>query len=195
MKKVLLGLGVVMGTMAFAQSTGTSAGPRFGIKAGADLTSLSNNDSKSKIGYYGGVFMNAPISGEFSIQPEVVYSLQGAKAKNSNDNGKLDLGYINVPVMFQYNATPEFYLEAGPEFGFLVSAREKYDVNGSTEKIDVKDGAQTFNFGIGLGAGYRFTSNLSANLRYTAGITDVVKDHDGSSVRNGVFQLGLGYTF
>ncbi len=31
---------------------------------------------------------------------------------------KLNLDYISVPVMFQYKATPEFYLEAGPEFSF-----------------------------------------------------------------------------
>lgn len=42
------------------------------------------------------------------------------------------LSYINVPVMVQYNATPEFYLEAGPEFGLLVNAQAKGDINGST---------------------------------------------------------------
>ena len=29
----------------------------------------------------------------------------------------LNLGYVAVPVMFQYKATPQFYLEAG-QFGF-----------------------------------------------------------------------------
>ena len=56
MKKVFLGLGIVLGTMAFAQST---AGPRFGIKAGGNLSDLANSDAKSKIGFYAGAFMNA----------------------------------------------------------------------------------------------------------------------------------------
>ena len=77
--------------------------------------------------------------------------------------------------MVQYNATPDFYLEAGPEFGFMVDAKLKGKVNGSTQTADVKDGFNTFNFGMGLGAGYRFTPNISINARYTAGFTNIVK--------------------
>ncbi len=195
MKKVFLGLGIVLGTMAFAQST---AGPRFGIKAGGNLSDLTNFDrEKSKIGFYAGVFMNAPISSEFSIQPEVVYSQQGAKFKDFGNvtDLKKNLGYINVPVMVQYNATPDFYLEAGPEFGFLVDAQDKGKVNGVSYKSSGTDGYNTFNFGMGLGAGYRFTPNISINARYTAGFTNIVKNNGGDSVKNNNFQLGLGYTF
>jgi opacity protein-like surface antigen len=197
MKKVFLGLGIVLGTMAFAQST---AGPRFGIKAGGNLSDLTNLNSigeKSKIGFYAGVFMNAPISSEFSIQPEVVYSQQGAKFKDMGNvtDRKLNLGYINVPVMVQYNATPDFYLEAGPEFGFLVDAQNKRTVSGVSMNTSGTDGFNTFNFGVGLGAGYRFTPNISINARYTAGFTNTIKNNDGDSVKNNNFQLGLGYTF
>ncbi|MCT3760785.1 PorT family protein [Elizabethkingia anophelis] len=195
MKKVFLGLGIVLGTMAFAQST---AGPRFGIKAGGNLSDLTNLDrEKSKIGFYAGVFMNAPISSEFSIQPEVVYSQQGAKFKDFGNvtDLKKNLGYINVPVMVQYNATPDFYIEAGPEFGFLVDAQDKGKVNGVSYKSSGTDGYNTFNFGMGLGAGYRFTPNISINARYTAGFTNIVKNNGGDSVKNNNFQLGLGYTF
>lgn len=141
--------------------------------------------------------MNAPISSDFSIQPEVVYSQQGAKFKdfaNVTDQ-KTNLGYINVPVMVQYNATPDFYLEAGPEFGFLVDAQNKSKVSGVSRSSSGTDGFNTFNFGMGLGAGYRFTPNLSINARYTAGFTNIIKDNGGDSVRNNNFQLGLGYTF
>lgn len=59
------------------------------------------------------------------------------------------LSYINVPVMVQYNATPEFYLEAGPEFGLLVNAQAKEDINSSAYKADNKDTMKSFNFGAG----------------------------------------------
>ncbi|ATC35302.1 PorT family protein [Elizabethkingia anophelis] len=196
MKKVFLGLGIVLGTMAFAQST---AGPRFGIKAGGNLSDLTGYGSaeKSKIGFYAGVFMNAPISSDFSIQPEVVYSQQGSKFKDVGNvtDYKRNLGYINVPVMVQYNATPDFYLEAGPEFGFLVDAQDKRKISGVNLNTSGTDGYNTFNFGMGLGAGYRFTPNISINARYTAGFTNIVKNNGGDSVRNNNFQLGLGYTF
>ncbi|WP_407481491.1 porin family protein [Elizabethkingia meningoseptica] len=194
MKKVFLGLGIVLGTMAFAQT----AGPRFGIKAGGNLSDLSNLDrEKSKIGFYAGVFMNAPISSDFSIQPEVVYSQQGAKFKDFGTvtDQKTNLGYINVPVMVQYNATPEFYLEAGPEFGFLVDAQNKYKSGGVNFNNSSTDPYNTFNFGVGLGAGYRFTPNIGINARYTAGFTNTLKNNNGDSVKNNNFQLGLAYTF
>ncbi len=94
--------------------------------------------------------------------------------------------------MFQYNALPNLYVEAGPQFGFLVSAKSKFN-NGS---VDVKDATKGFDFGLGLGAGYYFTPNIGVNLRYVAGLTDIVKDRiGGDSAKNGVFQAGLSYKF
>ncbi|SUX52310.1 Uncharacterised protein [Chryseobacterium indologenes] len=189
----------MIGTISFAQSADR---PRFGIKAGGNLSSFTGGDSKSKIGYYAGAFVNVPLSEAFSIQPEIVYSQQGAKAKDDYEmatytikNMQQTLGYINVPVMLQYNATPEFYLEAGPEFGLLISAQAKVDINGSTYKADNKDSMKSFNFGAGIGLGYKFTPNLGVNARYIAGITKILKNNFGDSSKNTNFQLGVNYYF
>ncbi|GEN69442.1 porin family protein [Chryseobacterium rhizosphaerae] len=199
MKKQLLSLCIAIGTMTFAQSTD---GPKFGIKAGGNLSSITGDDTKSKFGFYAGALVNVPISEAFSIQPEVVYSQQGAKAKDNYEmatytikNMQQNLSYINVPVMVQYNATPEFYLEAGPEFGLLVNAQAKGDINGQTYKANNKDSLRTFNFGAGIGLGYRFTPNIGANVRYIVGLTDTLKYGLGETSRNTNFQLGLNYYF
>lgn len=199
MKKHLLSLCIVVGTMAFAQSTD---GPRFGIKAGGNLSSFTGSDSKSKVGFYAGAIVNIPISDAFSVQPEVVYSQQGAKAKDDYEmatytvkNMEQTLSYINVPVMLQYNVTPEFYLEAGPEFGLLVNAQAKGDINGSSYKTNNKDSMKSFNFGAGIGLGYRFTENLGVSVRYIAGITKILKNDFGDSSKNTNIQLGLNYYF
>ncbi|BFO64664.1 porin family protein [Chryseobacterium sp. KCF3-3] len=199
MKKLLLSLSIVIGTISFAQS---ADGPKFGIKAGGNLSSFTGGDSKSKIGFYAGAFVNIPISDVFGVQPEIVYSQQGAKAKSDYEmatytikNMQQMLGYINVPIMLQYNATPEFYLEAGPEFGILVNAQAKGDINGSTYKADNKDTMKSFNFGAGIGLGYKFTPNLGVNARYIAGITKILKNDFGDSSKNTNFQLGLNYFF
>ncbi|WP_126652183.1 porin family protein [Chryseobacterium aureum] len=199
MKKQLLSICIVLGTMTFAQS---SDGPRFGLKAGGNLSSFTGGDSKSKIAFYAGAFVNVPLSESFSIQPEVVYSQQGAKAKDDYEmatytikNMQQNLGYINVPIMLQYNATPELYFEAGPEFGLLVSAQAKGDINGSTYKASNKDNLKNFNFGAGIGLGYKFTPNLGVNVRYTAGLTKVLKNEFGDSSKNTNFQLGINYYF
>ncbi|MDR6457970.1 opacity protein-like surface antigen [Chryseobacterium vietnamense] len=206
MKKIFLGLALIAGTFTFAQSTSTSTEAttpssskiKFGLKAGLNVSNLSNMDMKSRAGFYGGVFVNIPVAKDFSVQPEVLYSAVGAKEKGGS-NAKLELEYISVPVMFQYKALPNFYVEAGPQFSFLMDARLKNNVG----SLHLKDATRGFDFGIGLGAGYDFTKNIGVNVRYTAGLSDIVNkshrylygyDREGS-VKNGVFQVGVNYKF
>ncbi|WP_336962093.1 porin family protein [Chryseobacterium contaminans] len=195
MKKILFGLALVAGTFSFAQKTSnnTASSPvRFGLKAGLNVSSFTESGWNSKAGFYAGAFANIPVAQDFSVQPEVLYSGMGAKAKADSDV-KANLDYIAVPVMFQYNALPNLYLEAGPQFGFLVGAKVKYKSN----SVDVKDETKGFDFGLGLGAGYYFTQNIGVNVRYVAGLTDIAKDRPSGSDsnKNGVFQVGLAYKF
>ncbi|AKK74173.1 opacity protein [Chryseobacterium sp. P1-3] len=213
MKKLILGLAVTAGTLAFAQQTPSTNPVTFGVKGGMNVSSLSNgadlSDSKSKIGFNAGVFANIPVASNFSVQPEVIYNDLGSKVTREytalgntyKSEYSRNLGYIAVPVMFQYNATPEFFLEAGPEFGFLVSAKDKFksstNNNNNSSQIATldKDDFQTFNFGIGIGAGYYFLPNLGITARYTAGLTDIYKNNSGDAVKNNVFQVGLAFKF
>jgi hypothetical protein len=202
MKKIFLGLAIIAGTFTFAQSTSEATTPstsskiKFGLKAGLNISTLSNMDMNSKAGFYGGAFVNIPVSKDFSVQPEVLYSAAGAKEKGGS-NAKLNLEYLSVPVMFQYKALPNLYVEAGPQFNFLIDARLKKSASTGA----LKNATQSFDFGIGLGAGYYFTKSIGINVRYNAGLSDIVKtkyqygyDREGS-VKNGVFQVGVNYKF
>ncbi|MBN8622145.1 MAG: PorT family protein [Flavobacteriales bacterium] len=204
MKKLFLGAAIAMSSLTFAQ--------QFGLKGGMNVASISKDgtlsDTSSKIGFNAGVFMNAPLAENFSIQPEVLYNDLGSKityGQNDNNSYSTNLGYISVPVMFQYNATPEFYLEAGPQFSFLVNAKNKLkDGNNNTLVNDwtklAKDNLNTFDFGLGLGAGYYFTPQLGLTARYVAGMTKIGKDDNVygqpyKDSKNNVFQVGLAYKF
>lgn len=208
MKKLVLGAAIAMSSLTFAQ--------QFGIKAGMNVSSISDDaslsDQGSKIGFNAGLFMNAPLAANFSIQPEILYNNLGSKVylSETDINGTTyrneyarHLDYITVPVMFQYNATPSFYLEAGPEFGLMVSAKDKYKstengvAQNSVESDISTDNFNTFNFGVGIGAGYYFTPNVGLTARYVAGVTDIAKERPNGSdaVRNNVFQVGLAYKF
>ncbi|WP_407404657.1 porin family protein [Chryseobacterium sp.] len=213
MKKLILGLAVTASSLAFAQTTKTttssSSDVRFGIKAGMNVSSLSNDgtleDQGSKIGFNAGVFATIPVAASFNIQPEVLYSQYGdkydTKIAGTTYSYANHLDYITVPVMFQYNFVPNFYVEAGPEFGFMVSAKNKSknetNNNVIAESGNYKDRFNTFNVGIGIGAGYYFTDNIGVTARYVAGVTDIAKDRPNNSdaVRNNVFQVGLAYKF
>ena len=202
MKKLFLTAAVAVSSLTFAQ--------QFGAKAGMNVSTISDegfDDTKSKVGYYAGVFMNVPVSESFSIQPEVLYNNLGSKVSSTvlgtTYSSTLNLDYVAVPVMFQYKATPQFYLEAGPEFGILVGAKdkgtEKLTVAGTTTTRDytndIKDDVNGFNVGLGIGAGYYFTDNIGISARYVAGLSDIVKDNNGDAVKNNVFQAGVNFKF
>ena len=223
MKKLILGLAVAASSLVWAQKKGDSSPITFGLKAGMNVSSISKTegiDQKSKIGFNAGGFANIPLSSQFSIQPELLYNALGAKSVSSSeytiggtttrnkDTYTTSLDYLSVPVMFQYNALPNLYLEAGPEFGFMLSGKNKGDVtttvtSGSntstvsksyTDKIK-KENVNTFNLGLGIGAGYYFTPNIGVTARYVAGLTSINKHGGSDSPKNNVFQIGLAYKF
>lgn len=174
-----------------------------GAKGGLNISSLSNGfdfkDTQSKAGFYAGIFINIPIKSTLNFQPELLYNKLGAKVEYEKGSSEYEkkLDYISLPLMIQYNILTDLYLEAGPQLSFLINAKEKYTaLNGEkvNAKID-KDFLNTFDFGLGIGAGYYFTPKLAINARYTAGFTDLYKYNDGKSVKNNAFQLGLTYKF
>jgi opacity protein-like surface antigen len=202
MKKVLLSAVAVMAFMSVsAQET------RFGVKAGANLSTFGGDaeDAKSLVGFQVGGFAEIKLTDKFAIQPEILFSTQGAKSEESalgsTAEYKSNLSYLNIPVMAKYYVAEKFSLEAGPQIGFLLSAKEKYEFSGNgvseSGKEDVKDSYESIDFGVNFGAGYDFTENLSVGLRYNLGLSNIAKTEDGEDFKmnNSVFSLSVGYKF
>ncbi|MGD1318031.1 porin family protein [Chryseobacterium sp. 2R14A] len=192
MKKLFLGLAIAASSLSFAQEKAkeSSSSVTFGIKAGLNVASINDDDSKAKAGIYGGVFANIPVASSFSVQPEVLYNGMGAKDKTYS-SVKLNLDYISVPVMLQYNLLPELYVEAGPQFSFAISQK----VKGDGGSMDVDQAFKGFDFGIGLGAGYYFEQKFGLTARFVAGVTDIAENNPGDAIRNNLFQVGVAYKF
>lgn len=202
MKKVLLSAVAVMAFMSVsAQET------KFGVKAGVNLSTLTGDaeDAKSLVGFHVGGFAEFKLTDKFSIQPEILYSTQGAKSEGSglgfSFEDKTHLSYLNIPVMAKYYVAEKFSLEAGPQIGFLLSAKAKsegsFDGESFSEDVDVKDGYESIDFGVNFGAGYDFTENLSVGLRYNLGLSNIAKVEDGENykINNSVFSVSVGYKF
>ena len=134
--------------------------------------------------------------------------MQGVEMENvsANVNGidytgdvKFNLSYINIPVMFKYYVAKKINVEAGPQIGFLTSAKTVTKVDGisRTDEQDVKDYFESVDFGLNLGAGYDFTNKFSAGIRYSLGLSNIAKTESGddSKLMNSVFSFSLGYKF
>ena len=153
------------------------------------------------MGFQIGGFAEFKISDKFAIQPELMYSAQGGKESYSEEGDEFEaitkLGYINIPIMAKYYVAKSFSLEAGPQIGFLTSAKTELKAGGESVEVDIKDEVESVNFGLNFGAGYDFTENLTAGLRYNLGLSNLVKTEagDNTDVKNSVLSLSVGYKF
>ena len=177
-------------TMALVAFTISAQNITFGAKAGLNFASMAGDDADGLDGrtsFHLGVTAEIEMSDTFSIQPELLYSGQGYTA-DGDVTGKVD--YINLPIMAKFYVADGISLEAGPQIGFLASA--KADVDG--ESTDIKDLLKSTDFALNLGAGYKLDSGLNFGLRYSMGLTDV-PDGDSDGFKHSVLQLSVGYNF
>jgi hypothetical protein len=99
--------------------------------------------------------------------------------------------------MVKYYPTEKFNLEAGPQVGFLVSAKTVAKVNGNKGDDNVKDSFESVNLGLNFGAAYDFTKNISAGVRYNFGLSNLAKTEvgDDTKILGNVLSLSVGYSF
>ena len=192
----------------------------FGFKGGYNYSSFNgevakDNTLKGLSGFYVGALLELPLGDVLSLQPEVIYSRQGAawekdynipilgKGSLKND---IKLDYLNIPVMAKVNLGPLF-LQGGVQFGFLVGKPETSStVNGRrvTEELD-KDAYASFDFGVGAGLGVNLSEHFFIEARYTHSLTNALDPNnnslknahisDDNNFKNAVLSLGLGVKF
>ena len=90
--------------------------------------------------------------------------------------------------MGKYYIAKGFSVEAGPQFGLLLS--------GKYEDVDVKDNFKTVDFGVNLGLGYKLNNGLNFGARYDLGLSNINNVNGNSDkFKNAVLQVSVGYFF
>lgn len=185
---------------------------KYGLKVGMNIANLNVDEAgfpstSSVINLNIGAFAEIKLNKKLAFQPELLYSAQGAKFDFLFDDGSgnfydtentFKLSYINIPLMFKYYPESKFFLEAGPQVGFLTSAKLKVNVVGyGSDTQDIGDAFKSLDFGLNLGAGYNISKHATINARYNLGLTNVGESAPGeeSKVFNRVLSFSLGYIF
>lgn len=215
MKKIMMAVlfAAFGATAAMAQS---AAGEVY-LKpmAGGTLTTLTKADnSKMKLGFVGGGELGYQITEQFAVTAGALFTMQGTGLKDADNvkDAKLDLTYMNVPVMFNYYVAPGLAIKAGVQPGFLLTAKYKATTFEGEESrevkadYDLKDAMKKFDFSIPVGISYEF-DDFVIDARYIFGLSKVAKEAgttvsfsetghtelDNSSSRNSVIMLTFGY--
>ena len=200
MKKLLFFVALTMvSTIVHSQEV------RFGFKAGANYAFLGGDSEDgnlslnlgARVDMHIGGLVEIPLSEKFALQPEVLYSSEGADYSILfGQSYELKLNYIRVPILAKYYITEGLSVEAGPSFGVLLSAKRDGYTYEEGEDSDEKNNFKSFDAAVAIGASYRLPMGIFFSLRFNAGLMDINDragyDHKDQS---NVFQISTGYTF
>ncbi len=175
----------------------------FGVKAGLNLSNISNGQSEInlspgiKADFHAGIFVNfhfgyrnegSPVgTGYFGLQPEILYSRQGFVA----DNTTINFDYITVPIMAKIYVAKSFNLEVGPFISYLIAVSPNSAVIGDSQ-ITLSDLKGGMDVGAAIGAGYEFVKGPTIGARFNYGMSDMAGN---LAWKNYVIAVSLGWKF
>lgn len=204
--------------IALAPAPARAQHATLGVKGGLNLTNLSVSDPAdsdsgfdSQTDFLAGVFAQFTIGSVFAFQPEVLYSQRGAKSRDDDPATKLNLNYIQIPLLLMARLgsreSPIYpILYAGPSVAF----ETRCQVTGENEGVSLSlscddpllDGelqTKETEYGVVFGGGFEFLySRLTVQLdvRYNLGLTNLNDSENASEVsaksRVWSFMLGFG---
>ncbi|MBB4037881.1 hypothetical protein GGR21_003802 [Dysgonomonas hofstadii] len=181
----------------------------WGIKAEANISNFfisgtSVIDSKMKLGFTGGAFLNLEFSEHFALQGELIYHYKSSDFDREDLKGKYEYWGTEIPIyaVYQWKLAKgnRLYAGIGPytEFGFSAKLKrngEKIDLY-EKEKLAEVSAMKDSNVGFGVIVGYEFANGIQINGSYKVGITNILDSNSNSvSLHPNTFSLGIGYRF
>ena len=192
MKKSLIALLTLFATISHSNAQifklGIKGGINYANQTGTNIIVNSTNYKTEAISnYHIGLLTEIKLGERFSLQPEVLYSTQGAKydAIGVVNDFTNDIGYISIPVMTKINLNNTFSLEFGPQASFLMSKKNEVGINSIKNQNNIDLGA-------GAGLGIHLTKSLFVQGRYVVGLSEISPD---AKVKNSVLQVSAGLLF
>jgi Outer membrane protein beta-barrel domain len=172
-----------------------SQGFKIGAKGGATINKISGQTFKEKFtyGYHIGGFVTIKLSDKFAVQPEVLFNQVNVDTSSKfsaiyefNKLSKVELKYLSIPLLLNYNAGKMLTLQAGPQFGILTNKSKTLVQNG-------KDAFKAGDFSMVGGVQLKLSS-FRVYGRYVVGLNDLNDIDNKDKWKNQSIQLGVGFT-
>lgn len=176
----------------------------YGLKFGLNLADLATSESKlsPRSTFHFGVEAEYRFKEDWSLTTELTYSRLGDVRRGfTEEDVKFDnvlaLDYIVLPLMLNYYISNGFYVNAGPQLGFLINAAQSETIGFDSSRENVNDRYKTLDFSGVFSLGYLTDWGFNVGLRYQLGFINVLEqDLEYTSFqRHSAFQLYMSVRF
>ena len=187
MKKTILVAALLFSAITIVQAQSIKLGIKAGINyANQTSTAIMIHGQNYKTGalssYHAGLVAELRLFKGLAVQPELLYSTQGATYKNALGDITNKVGYLAIPVMIKIGLSKSIILELGPQASFLLSEKDNVNLSKSN----------TFDFAVAGGLGLKVTKSIFIQARYGLGLTEISKE---AQIKNSVVQVSAGILF
>lgn len=193
MKTILFSITFLFIGVFFASAQSFHAG----LKVGATMNKLTGQSFKEQFsfGYHAGAFAEIGLGKKFSIQPEVLFNQINTDTSdkfsslykvNAGQISKIKLGYITIPLLLNYKLSKIFTLQAGPQYGILISQDKNILQNG-------KEAFKQGDFSLVGGAQLKL-AGVRVFGRYQIGLNNLNDIDNKDKWKNQAIQLGVGFS-
>ncbi|MES2850445.1 MAG: porin family protein [Bacteroidota bacterium] len=193
MKSFILSAVLALFFVSFSNAQGFGVG----VKVGTNINKLQGQSFKDQFtyGYTAGVFADIKVGKKWSLQPEVLFNqvtndtsdkFSDLYKLNYDKFSKIKLNYLSIPILLNYNLSKGVSLQAGPQFGILMSQNQDL----------LQDGKEAFkkgDFSLLGGLQLKFSS-IRVYGRYAVGLSNINDIDNKDQWKNQSIQLGIGLT-
>jgi hypothetical protein len=167
----------------------------FGVKAGANLSSFSTENtlsSENRAGYLAGIWARVG-GGGIHFQPELYYTTKNVEFKDQggiNNTAKFKSFDLPLLVGTKFGALGTgVRFNTGPLISFVTGKDQSAaDAFNNATRLRYKDQNYAWQFGIGLDV-----QKVSFDLRYELGLNKIDNGNGNSQVRANLFNLTMAY--
>lgn len=195
MKKLLSTLMVIA---CLALAIPAQAQIKFGVKAGLNVSKLSENivSKDNRAGFFVGptAEFTLPLLG-LGIDGSVLYNQFGVDSEEGTSTKKSIEIPINLRWTVGFSSLVGAYVAVGPQFGFNIGDRWFNSINNVCE---FKKNTTSFN----VGAGLKLLGHLQVGANYNFALKDNGKIHDGDiedlatiGFKQNTWQVSVAYLF
>ena len=165
----------------------------FGIKAGANISKISGQafNNEFSLGYHAGAFATIGLGKKFALQPEVIFNQINTDTSSNfsdvyqfNHVNNIQLHYLSIPLLLNYNIDKVVAIQVGPQYGILLDQHKDLITNG-------KDAFKSGNFSVVGGIQLHILA-LRVYGRWVGGLTNINNIGNNDTWKTSTLQLGVG---